>query len=555
MNGKYLLTTLGCKVNQYESQHIREILHAYGFRPAQHGELADVAVVNTCAVTANASRKNRQAIRKAAGGGKTSVFVVGCGATEDRERLAQIPGVTAVYGHDENIAHEIHSTLAAWVGADSKRQERAEELHTGKKLRLDAAGNDLWIKSNVSERNSAPTSSINDTSNNITQLSIVNAAGHLTEKIESFDGHQRAFLKVQDGCDAFCSYCIIPRLRSALKSKSIEVAVAEAQGLVRSGHKEIILTGIFLGAFGRDTALRSRWGNSPSPLAALVDALAGVEGLARLRLSSLEPGDVDDSLLDVLARRDNCVPHLHLPLQSGSPETLRKMNRQYTRDAFVDMLDRVRGRLDRPAISTDIIVGFPGETEDDFQASIDIARYAGFCKIHAFPFSPRDKTAAARWRRDFVPPPIVRERMQRLAEVERECSLAYRSKFIGRVERVIVEQSSDKELSSGRPSVMLHGRADRYFEIHFESCSTGFQPVRTVRGEGSHGPHGGPYMGIGLSSSSPASAISTRPCPIHPGDLVRVRVDRVTPTRTHGTLIRPDSDTYPLYVLSDTAAS
>jgi threonylcarbamoyladenosine tRNA methylthiotransferase MtaB len=514
--------------------------------------------VNTCAVTANASRKNRQAIRKVASSGKTSVFVVGCGASEDRQRLAQIPGVTAVFGHDEDVSHEIHSTLAAWVGANSKRRKRAEELHTGKKSRLDAAGNDLWIKADVSERNSAPTSSINSTSNNITQLSIVNATGDLTEKIESFDGHQRAFLKVQDGCDAFCSYCIIPRLRSTLKSKPVEVAVAEAQGLVRSGHKEIILTGIFLGAFGRGTALRSRWGDGPSPLVALVDALVGVEGLARLRLSSLEPGDVDDSLLDVLARHDSCVPHLHLPLQSGSSETLRKMNRQYSRDAFIEMIDRVRDRLDRPSISTDIIVGFPGETEDDFQASLDIARYAQFCKIHAFPFSPRDKTAAARWQHDFVPPPIVRERMQRLAEVERECSLAYRRRFIGQVERVIVEQSGDDELSSGRSHVMHHGRADRYFEIHFEARSTGLQPVGTARGGGGDeesdtGRTG--YAGdrTGLASGNTTLAGAMTESDVRPGDLVRVRVDRVTPARTHGTLIRPYSDTYPLYVLSDSA--
>jgi threonylcarbamoyladenosine tRNA methylthiotransferase MtaB len=328
------------------------------------------------------------------------------------------------------------------------------------------------------------------------------------ERITSFAGHQRAFLKVQDGCDAFCSYCIIPRLRPWPRSKPIKVAVAEARDLVRAGHKEIVVTGVFLGAYGRETAVRRRWARQGSPLAALVDALARVEGLRRLRLSSLEPGDVDEALLEELSAHKNCVPHLHLPLQSGSASILRRMNRQYTVAAFVEMIQRVRAALDRPAVSTDIIVGFPGETERDFEASIDIARRVEFCKIHAFPFSPRDQTVAARWRRDFVHPNVVRDRMRRLAEVERECSFRFRRRFVGQVERVIVEESGTLDGQTDEWHNVRHGRSDRYFKVHFETDE------------------------------------------VRPGDLVSVRIDRVTPTRTHGRCLDASADSHPLHVTS-----
>jgi tRNA A37 methylthiotransferase MiaB len=303
------------------------------------------------------------------------------------------------------------------------------------------------------------------------------------------------------------TYCNIPQLRPTLRSKPIEAAVAEARTLVQAGHKEIILTGIFLGAYGRPTAVRKRFTAQRSPLAALVRAIAEVDGVERLRLSSLEPGDVDGSLLEVLATRRSCVPHPHLPLQSGSERILRRMNRQYTRDAYEHMIDGVRRALDCPAISTDIIVGFPGETESDFEASVEMARGLEFCKIHAFPFSPREKTAAARWQREFVHPAVVRERMRRLAEVERECSLAYRRRLRGCVERVIVEppDGSPDDLETVE---IRHGRADRYVEIHFDTDGQ----VRT-------------------------------------GDLVSVRIDCITPTRTHGTYVNPRVTDYRLPVI------
>lgn len=527
MAGKYLLTTLGCKVNQYESQQIREVLESLGLRPARPGDAPDVTVVNTCAVTAGAQRKTRQMIRRAVHRGSGPVVVVGCAATADAQRLRKLEGVAAVLGHGVDVYAELRNFLADFFGARPAQPPAYAVSATHNQS--DVNRNDVSIKPGNAPRGkeTSSTRAANPPIHTTPPFFVVKTSNTLTGKIEAFAGHQRAFLKVQDGCDAFCTYCIIPQLRPRLRSKPIEAAVAEARDLVRAGHKEIIVTGIFLGAYGRETALRKRWPPRRSPLAGLVDVLARVEGLERLRLSSLEPGDVDEALLDVLAAHQACVPHLHLPLQSGSPKILQRMNRQYTIDAFVDVVDRVRAVLDRPAISTDIIVGFPGEDENDFLASLDVARSAEFCKIHAFPFSPRDKTAAARWQKDFVHPTVVRKRMHRLADVERECSLSFRRRFVGEVERVIVEEPQRFDGPSAArhyPDVHGdHGRADRYFEIHFETP--------------------GPHNGAGCADR------------VRPGDLVTVRIDRVTPTLTLGTLLRPNSDSYPLCVLSSTAGS
>jgi threonylcarbamoyladenosine tRNA methylthiotransferase MtaB len=510
MAAKYLLTTLGCKVNQYESQRIRELLEALGMRAAQPGEVPDIAVVNTCAVTTEASRKTRQALRRSVRSGCPAVVAVGCAVSEDTERLRELQGVAAVIGHDADIPAELRRFALRILAPHFTAQGPSEplELTSG---RPDANRDDVWMKpivSNGNSRASAPrTASCH--ANILPPAPVTVKTGEiLDERIERFAGHQRAFLKVQDGCDAHCTYCIIPRLRPLLRWKPVETAVHEARGLVRAGYREIIITGIFLGAYGRPTAVRRRFASDESPLARLVEALAKVEGLKRLRLSSLEPGDVDEALLEVLVRNSACVPHLHLPLQSGSGRILRRMNRQYTADAFVAMVDRVKAALDRPAITTDVIVGFPGEAEEDFDATLEIARYAGFAKIHAFPFSPRRRTLAARWTQEFVAPDVIRPRLGRLAEVEREGSMAFRRQFIGCRERVIVEREKERTGAARTSPPIRHGRSDRYFEVFFESAE-----VRT-------------------------------------GDLVPVKIVHVTPTHTMGTFTRPGAEHRPLPVFS-----
>jgi threonylcarbamoyladenosine tRNA methylthiotransferase MtaB len=211
--------------------------------------------------------------------------------------------------------------------------------------------------------------------------------------LQEFSGQTRAFLKVQDGCDGFCSYCIIPHTRPNISFKPIEQVLSEAQNLVRAGHKEIILTGIFLGAYGLDTVKRKKWPDDENPLLAeLLEKVAQVPNLKRIRLSSLEPADVTNRLLDVMKNHSNIMPHLHLSLQSGSDKILKKMNRQYTIKDFLNSIENINSQLDRPAITTDIIVGFPGETSQDFAQSLSVAKFAGFSKIHIFPFSKRTGT-------------------------------------------------------------------------------------------------------------------------------------------------------------------
>lgn len=521
MNHTYALTTLGCKVNQYETQQLRELIESYGLHRAPDGQAADLAVVNTCAVTCSAGAKSRQAIRHAACDGRSTVVVVGCHATADPTGAAAIPGVTAVIGHDDTL-QRLRTLIEERFGSAPEDHRAGSPHDTGERdTCLRADGNEESIIPVSPPDGPSRISASHPTTNSIPGLTLnVNFAArpHRLSPTQSrplatathsgasgcveavadpdsqwpgihaFADRQRAFLKIQDGCDAHCTYCIIPRLRPHLRSTSIEQAVEEARHLVAAGHREIVLTGIFLGAFGRHTALRRRQDTLDSPLAALIDAVARVDGLERLRLSSLEPGDVDHALLGVMARHDCCVPHLHLPLQSGSDRILRKMNRQYDVAAFHDMIEQVNRVFDRPAITTDIIVGFPGETDDDFTATCRVAHQSGFAKIHAFPFSPRPQTAAARWTREFVPSTTTRARMAHLRDLEQTLAIRYRKEMIGTVERVIVERLDSSTGLAG-------GRCDRYVEVWFDA------------------PDG------------------------HPGDVVLVRIDRIAANRTHGILV------------------
>jgi threonylcarbamoyladenosine tRNA methylthiotransferase MtaB len=509
MAGKYRLSTLGCKVNQYESEQVRQLLESLGMRPARPGEQADLAVANTCAVTCSASAKSRQTVRRLSHSSRTSTIAIGCYASADPQALRRITGVTDELGHDDDALARIRAIVL-----DRIAEIRHGPVHSPQpaspfptKLVQVALRLGPTALGAPPGHESPPDRNLSTTRYSIGRaLAVVNSDALDSLAVREFAGRTRAFLKIQDGCDAHCTYCIIPRLRKNLRFKPAEVAVAEARQLVAAGHKEIVLTGIYLGAYGRPTALRRRFAPGPSPLAGLVAALAKVEGLERLRLSSLEPGDVDDALLEVLATRPNCVPHLHLPLQAGSAEVLRRMNRQYTLDDFDRMVDRVKAALDRPAITTDIIVGFPGETDALFEQTLATARRSGFCKIHAFPFSPRPGTAAARWAKDFVHSRAIKDRMDVLRDLEQELSLAYRKQFLGETARVIVEGNGVAPLNapSSTPRGMLHGRSDRYFEVHFESNTA------------------------------------------KPGDVVDVRMNRVTLLRSHGACVTNVSAPQPL---------
>jgi threonylcarbamoyladenosine tRNA methylthiotransferase MtaB len=565
----FSITTLGCRVNHYESRQLATLLRERGMAEVSpdRAAAADVRIVHTCSVTVQAASKSRQSVRRmtrlpvlhaphprpttAAAlssiptgdqGTEESasrpprpprVVVTGCWATSDPGEAARLQGVDAVLGHHCDVGRELSRLLTQWeseltgtdgvprsdtptsLSQDTSAASSATAL-AGPPISSSSASpesmrNEGWMKEAGTPAGLIdqsvpikPSHSVSvkrkleeDEKESSSEVRI-SRRGMVTLPVLSDrqDGHQRAFLKVQDGCDAHCTYCIIPQLRPTLWSKPIEEAVQEARRLVDAGHREIVLTGIFLGAYGQATALRRRQGGQTAgPLGELIDSICTrVPELRCLRLSSMEPLDVTDELIRIMSAHPQVVPHFHLPLQSGSDALLRRMNRQYTRDDYLRMIGHLRSAFDRPALTTDIIVGFPGETDDEFQRTIDVVERVRFIHIHAFSYSPRPKTAAARWTKDFVRGPVVNERIDRLREIATHHSLEFRRQFVGEDVQVLVERKSGDEDESAPLAGHQHGRCERYFPVHFE---------------GEH---------------------------LEPGTPARVRIDRVTPTRTFGTL-------------------
>ncbi|MFC1762712.1 tRNA (N(6)-L-threonylcarbamoyladenosine(37)-C(2))-methylthiotransferase MtaB [Planctomycetota bacterium] len=422
----FTIWSLGCKVNQYESQQIRELLQQFGLDAVSPEKQPDLIVVNTCCVTATASAKSRQAIRRLQRQcPHATVVVCGClpsGPTKEFSGLAK----HLLFVQDrEALAAE----LARLTGkAASTRFEESAAKHSFVTIKTDPN-----IKIKAEDNQYTP------------QLPLLTHFGKQT----------RAFLKVQDGCDAHCSYCIIPRVRPKLSSKPLDQAVAEAQALILSGHKEIVITGVFLGAYGQDTTRRLLWKPSErTHLGTLLARLAQVPNLPRIRLSSLEPADVTKDLLNVMAAHPCIMPHLHLSLQSGTDDVLKRMGRRYTTAEYRTVVNLTRKKLDRPALTTDIIVGFPGETETNFEQTLAFARAVGFAKIHVFAYSPRAETPAARLKNP-VDNRVIQERSERLRQLDSELGAAYRRQFLGQQAEVLIEDAGDT------PS----GLSERYFKV------------------------------------------------------------------------------------------
>jgi len=399
--------TLGCKVNQYDTQAIREQLLRYGMVEVSPEQPADVCIVNTCTVTAAGDAKSRKYIRRMATRNPDSTIVVtGCSVDADAD-----------------------ASLAARL----RRQVETQNL--------------LLVP--------------NDEKINIPRLLGLSTDGFgatptedtWSSGISSFEGHTRAFIKIEDGCDNFCSYCIVPYVRGRIRSRPVESIVAEARRLVDSGYREIVLTGIHLGAWGRDTS---------GELADVVENLDSVKGIRRLRLSSLEALEATDRLIELAAGGLLC-PHFHLPLQSGSDAVLRLMNRNYTAREFVEIVQRIKNRIRRPAITTDVLVGFPGETDAHFRETEAVCREAGFSRTHIFPYSERAGTAAAKMPGK-VQASVITARKNSLAAVARETALAYKRQFIGETVEVMVETAADDSDDAG-------GYTERYMQVEFPAVA------------------------------------------------------------------------------------
>jgi len=394
----FYVHVLGCKVNQYDARQIEELLGNYGLTYANNPETADIIVVHTCGVTSAAAQKSRQAIRRLRRNNSSAhIFITGCAADEsltgiENESFRRIPA-----GNEwlRNLAREVE------------------------KLSLPRSGFSNTIRTDET-------------------------------MISGFGKHTRAFLKIQDGCDIGCSYCIIPRLRKAPRDKPIEIAVSEAERLTRNGYREIVITGVSVGLYGRDTG---------TSLAEVLRRIVQIPNIGRIRLSSLHPSEITDELLEVWASSDHIMPHLHMSLQSGSDAILKAMRRNYTTEEFFDVVTRARQALDNPAFTTDVIVGFPGETEEDFQKTLKFCQKVGFSRIHTFGFSPRPGTPAARMPGQIDGNTITR-RSKELRVLAAKLSLSYHREYTGKTVCVLVEKDRN-----GR----CEGLSPHYIPVQFPS--------------------------------------------------------------------------------------
>lgn len=408
----YRVAVLGCKVNQYESEQIRSLLSKSGGVESEGYADCDLIVIHSCAVTAAAVRKVRQMIRQAEDKSSARIVLSGCAARSGviDSQMPYYSGVEPGLGWIERLARSLRKCGFPIVATP-----------------------DL-------ERDILP--------------------------LDSFTGHQRAFLKIQDGCDIHCSYCIVPSLRGPSRDKPLGKVLSEAERLVAGGHREIVLTGVSVGLYGSASGIS---------LAKVLGEVARVPGLQRLRLSSLHPSELNEDLLEVWSRNPNIMPHIHLPLQSGSDRVLRAMRRGYDAAEFARAVERAQGWLDTPAITTDIIVGFPGESEDDFEATLDLAQRVGFSRIHVFPYSPRPGTAAAALS-GRIDSAVVKDRMRRMRDISSRLKRAFCKSLLGRATTVLVERRD------GRTGTVT-GYSGRYVPTSFSDSPDSVGQVHRVRME------------------------------------------------------------------------
>jgi threonylcarbamoyladenosine tRNA methylthiotransferase MtaB len=353
--------TLGCKVNQYETQSIRESFIESGFKELENSKPAKYYVINTCTVTHKADVESLKFIRKAKRENpRARIIVTGCLAELDEGKI-------------KNIDH------------------RASIIKKAKFL--------------------------NDNNE-------INGISH-------FKGHTRAFLKIQDGCNNYCSYCKVPLVRGPSKSRPLNEIIAEADRLAKNGFKEIVLTGICLGAYGRDL-------KSKPELLDVITALEKIEELLRIRLSSIEAGDISDRLINKMKESKKLCRHLHIPLQSGDDGILKKMNRRYTFADYLHLICKIKAKIPDIAVTTDVLVGFPGETEENFQNTVKLIKEIIPLKVHIFPYSSRDKTEASNFR-EKLQPNIMKARLLRLKNISQDCSVIYKRQFLNKKMDVLVE--------------------------------------------------------------------------------------------------------------------
>jgi len=396
--------TLGCKVNAYESEAMEELLRVAGLRVISFREKADIYVINTCSVTNTADKKSRQMLHRARAKNPEALIVAsGCYTQIQCDKVAD--------GPSEETLLETGADLI--IGNNEK--DRVAELIAEK------------IMDRETHHPVAP---------------IAKETGFMDLSLTSLSENTRAYLKVQDGCNQFCSYCIIPYARGRIRSKDPASALAEARELALKGVKELVITGIHLSSYGIPSGERYddliKKVNVQEKLLELIEAIHGLEGVERIRLGSLEPRIVTEEFCRRLSALTKLCPHFHLSLQSGSEQTLRRMNRHYTKDEFREGCRLLRQYFDYPAITTDVITGFPGETEEDFLESLRFVEEIGFYELHVFPYSRRKGTVADRLPGQ-VNETVKAERSARMIALGERMSAEYRRNLLGRTVEILYE--------------------------------------------------------------------------------------------------------------------
>ena len=417
------ILTLGCKVNQYESQAMREALLKSGYLASDDREHADVTIINTCTVTSVSDAKNRKLINRVRRENPDGVIVLtGCMPQAFPEEMAEFTMCDIILGNKER---------ARLIPALEEYFSNKEQL---------------------------------------VEIPAYENRGEVFEPltVSGFDEHTRAFIKIEDGCNRFCSYCIIPYARGRVRSKPLDELENEVRRLAESGYREVVLVGINLSAYGQDEGVS---------LADAVEAACAVDGIDRVRLGSLEPERMDEETVSRLAAQPKLCPQFHLSLQSGCDNTLRAMNRHYTAAEYAEIVERLRRSFDNSAITTDIMVGFAGESEADFEESLEFARRIGFAKVHVFPYSRRRGTAADKATGHI--PAAERERRARImGEAVEQKRVEFLRTQVGLTEKVLFER-----LRRG----YLEGYTENYTPVRVYSDNVALcnqiRPVRLVSAE------------------------------------------------------------------------
>lgn len=385
---KVAFYTLGCKVNQYETEAMLEMFKKEGYTQVDSEDFADVYVINTCTVTHMSDRKSRQYIRRMKKKNPEAIIaVVGCYSQVSPEEILDIEEVNLVMGTNE-------------------RRQIVEEIK-----KLDAT---------------KKASTVDD---------IMKVRAFEEIEISQTNGRTRAFIKIQDGCDRFCTYCIIPYARGGkVRSRDLESIVSEVEKLVLNGYKEVVLTGIHVASYGKDVKDES------INLLTVIKAINEIDGIERIRLSSVEPVLFTDEFVSEVSKMEKVCPHYHLSLQSGCDETLKRMNRRYTTKEYKEIVDRLRENIPNVAITTDVIVGFPGETNDEFKNTYEFLKDIELSQMHIFKYSPRKGTPAATMENQ-IDPQMKQLRSDKLLNLNKENFNKFAGRFIGKEIDVLFEQS------------------------------------------------------------------------------------------------------------------